>query len=63
VAKKGQNVSVTGLSTAVTLGGKWKKAFFPTDTRLGYAALIGRDVLSKCRFLYDGQGNRFRLLY
>ncbi len=30
---------------------------------LGYAALIGRGVLSKCRFLYDGQGGRFRLLY
>jgi hypothetical protein len=30
---------------------------------LGYQALIGRDVLARCRFLYDGPNNRFRLGY
>ena len=30
---------------------------------LGYQALVGRDVLAKCRFLYDGPGGRFRLTY
>ncbi len=30
---------------------------------LGYYALVGRDVLGKCRFLYDGQRGRFRLEY
>ena len=30
---------------------------------LGYQALIGRDVLARCRFLYNGRGNRFRLAY
>src|SRR5581483_860779 len=27
---------------------------------LGYRALIGRDTLARCRFLYDGPGNGFR---
>jgi hypothetical protein len=30
---------------------------------LGYQALIGRDLLARCRFLYDGPGNAFRLTY
>lgn len=30
---------------------------------LGYQVLIGRDVLAKCRFLYNGPKNRFRLSY
>jgi hypothetical protein len=30
---------------------------------LGYEVLIGRDVLSKCRFVYDGPGERFKLSY
>jgi hypothetical protein len=30
---------------------------------LGYQVLIGRDVLARCRFLYDGPKNRFRLHY
>ena len=30
---------------------------------LGYRALIGRDVLLKCRFLYDGPRARFQLAY
>jgi hypothetical protein len=30
---------------------------------LGYEVLIGRDVLGRCRFLYDGPGGRFRLKY
>jgi hypothetical protein len=30
---------------------------------LGYEVLIGRDVLAKCRFVYDGPGGRFRLRY
>jgi hypothetical protein len=30
---------------------------------LGYEVLIGRDVLRKCRLLYDGPGGRFRLTY
>jgi hypothetical protein len=30
---------------------------------LGYEALIGRDVLDACRFLYHGPRNRFRLAY
>ncbi len=29
----------------------------------GYQVLIGRDVLAKCRFLFDGPGNRFTLSY
>ena len=32
-------------------------------TVLGYQALVGRDVLARCRFLYDGPGGRFRLTY
>ena len=30
---------------------------------LGYEALIGRDILASCRFLYDGPRKRFRLGY
>jgi hypothetical protein len=30
---------------------------------LGYEVLIGRDVLARCRFLYDGPAGRFRLAY
>ena len=30
---------------------------------LGYQILVGRDVLSKCRFLYDGIEKRFMLKY
>jgi hypothetical protein len=30
---------------------------------LGYQVLIGRDVLARCRFLYNGPGNTFRLRY
>ena len=30
---------------------------------LGYRALIGRDVMTRCRFLYDGPRNSFRLTY
>ncbi len=30
---------------------------------LGYEALVGRDVLGQCRFLYDGRGGRYRLSY
>jgi hypothetical protein len=30
---------------------------------LGYDVLVGRDVLARCRFLYDGPGGRFRLYY
>lgn len=30
---------------------------------IGYQVLVGRDVLARCRFLYNGQGNRFRLAY
>jgi hypothetical protein len=30
---------------------------------LGYEVLIGRDVLKRCRFLYDGPGDRFKLAY
>ncbi len=30
---------------------------------LGYQALIGRDVLARCRFLYSGRDDRFRLSY
>ncbi len=30
---------------------------------LGYRALIGRDVLARCRFLYNGPRGRFRLAY
>jgi hypothetical protein len=30
---------------------------------LGFEVLIGRDVLGRCRFLYDGPGGRFRLRY
>ncbi len=30
---------------------------------LGYQALIGRDVLAVCKFLYDGPRGRFRLAY
>jgi hypothetical protein len=30
---------------------------------LGYEVLIGRDVLERCRFLYNGPGGRFRLTY
>jgi hypothetical protein len=30
---------------------------------LGYQVLIGRDVLAKCRFAYDGPKSRFRLAY
>lgn len=30
---------------------------------LSYEVLIGRDVLDRCRFLYDGRGRRFRLTY
>ena len=30
---------------------------------LGYQALVGRDVLAQCRFLYHGRRNRFRLTY
>ena len=30
---------------------------------LGYQALVGRDVLGRCRFLYDGPSGRFKLTY
>lgn len=30
---------------------------------LGYEVLIGRDVLARCRLLYDGPGDRFKLAY
>jgi hypothetical protein len=30
---------------------------------LGYQVLIGRDVLARCRFLYNGTSNRFTLAY
>jgi hypothetical protein len=30
---------------------------------LGYQVLIGRDVLARCRLLYNGPRNRFRLAY
>ncbi len=30
---------------------------------LGYEVLIGRDVLQRCRFLYHGPRNRFKLAY
>lgn len=30
---------------------------------LGYLVLVGRDILSICRLLYDGQRNRFLLKY
>ncbi len=30
---------------------------------LGYEILIGRDVLARCRFLFDGTANRFSLAY
>jgi Retroviral aspartyl protease len=30
---------------------------------LGYQGLIGRDVLSQCKFLYHGPRNKFRLAY
>lgn len=30
---------------------------------LGYQALIGRDVLTSCRFLYNGPAGRFKLAY
>ncbi len=30
---------------------------------LGYQALIGRDVLSRCDFLYGGRRQRFTLMY
>src|SRR5258707_115107 len=30
---------------------------------LGYEALIGRDVLAQCRFLFNGPRNRFLLAY
>jgi len=30
---------------------------------LGYQALLGRDVLARCRFLYDGPKNTFQLRY
>lgn len=32
-------------------------------TSIGYQALIGRDVLARCRFLYDGPRYAFRLTY
>jgi hypothetical protein len=32
-------------------------------TALGYQALIGRDVLAKCRFLYEGPASQFELNY
>jgi hypothetical protein len=32
-------------------------------TVLGYQALVGRDVLARCRFLSHGPGGRFRLTY
>jgi hypothetical protein len=30
---------------------------------LSYQVLVGRDVLARCRFLYNGPFNRFRLTY
>ena len=30
---------------------------------LGYQAVIGRDVLKQCRFVYDGPADRFELHY
>ena len=30
---------------------------------LGYRALLGRDVLKRCRFVYDGMSGQFRLSY
>jgi hypothetical protein len=30
---------------------------------LGYQMLIGRDVLARCRFLFDGPRNKFHLAY
>jgi len=47
-----RNLVVDGLLVAET--------FLAT---LGYQVLIGRDVLSRCRFVYDGPGNWFRLSY
>ena len=30
---------------------------------LGYQVIVGRDVLAKCRFFYDGPGDEFELAY
>ena len=30
---------------------------------LGYQILIGRDILARCQFLYDGPANTFSLTY
>jgi hypothetical protein len=30
---------------------------------LGYEVILGRDVLARCRFLYDGPANQFELEY
>lgn len=30
---------------------------------IGYQAMIDRDILSRCRFLYNGPRNRYRLAY
>jgi hypothetical protein len=30
---------------------------------LGYEALLGRDLLARCRFLYDGPKSSFQLRY
>ena len=32
-------------------------------TPLGYQVLIGRDILARCRFLFDGPKNTFSLTY
>ena len=48
----GRNLVVDGLLVAEAL-----------LTALGYQVLIGRDVLSRCRFLYDGPSGRFKLSY
>lgn len=35
----------------------------PHLTGLGYDAVVGRDVLARCRLLYDGPAGRFRVAY
>jgi hypothetical protein len=40
-----------------------RAALRPVTAPLGYQALIGRDVLARIRFLYDGPKNSFGLAY
>lgn len=35
----------------------------PAISHLGTDALVGCDVLSRCRFIYDGSGGQFSLIY